>query len=56
METRFAISTYPDAAGISEKLDALIKSPIYSISRFAERPWHTTKEHILMYLALFQKP
>nr|WP_321303997.1 aminotransferase class III-fold pyridoxal phosphate-dependent enzyme [uncultured Sphaerochaeta sp.] len=35
MDTRFAISTYPDAAEISKKLDALIKSPIYSISREA---------------------
>ncbi len=35
MDTRFAISTYPDAAAISKKLDMLIKSPIYSISREA---------------------
>jgi len=33
MDTRFAISEYPDAAEVSAALDALIKKPIYSISK-----------------------
>ncbi|MFB0921568.1 MAG: aspartate aminotransferase family protein, partial [Oscillospiraceae bacterium] len=32
MDTRYAISVYPDAAKVSAELDALIKKPIYSIS------------------------
>ena len=35
MDTRFAISEYPDAVAINAELDALIKKPIYSISREA---------------------
>ncbi|MDD3903853.1 MAG: aminotransferase class III-fold pyridoxal phosphate-dependent enzyme, partial [Sphaerochaeta sp.] len=35
MDTRFAISTYPDAAAVTKKLDTLIKGPIYSIGREA---------------------
>ena len=35
MDTRFAISEYPNAAAITAQLDALIKKPIYSISRDA---------------------
>ncbi len=35
MDTRYAISQYPDAAKISAQLDALIKKPIHSISREA---------------------
>ena len=35
MDTRFAISEYPDAAVLTAQLDALIKKPIYSISRSA---------------------
>jgi glutamate-1-semialdehyde 2,1-aminomutase len=31
MDTRFAISEYPDAGEITRQLDALIKKPIYSI-------------------------
>lgn len=32
MDTRFAISEYPDAAKVSKQLDELIRKPIYSIS------------------------
>lgn len=32
MDTRFAISQYPDAAKINRQLDELIKKPIYTIS------------------------
>ena len=32
MDTRFAISQYPDANSISKKLDALIAQPIYSLA------------------------
>ncbi len=32
MDTRFAISEYPDAAKINRQLDELIKKPIYTIS------------------------
>ena len=35
MDTRFAITEYPDAAAITAQLDALIKKPIYSINRAA---------------------
>jgi len=35
MDTRFAISEYPNAAKISSQLDELIKKPIYSISKEA---------------------
>jgi len=35
MDTRFAISEYPDAAEINRELDELIKKPIYSISKNA---------------------
>lgn len=35
MDTRFAITEYPDAAVLTAQLDALIKKPIYSISRTA---------------------
>ena len=35
MDTRFAITEYPDAAVLTAQLDALIKKPIYSISRKA---------------------
>jgi len=35
MDTRFAITEYPDAAILTSQLDALIKKPIYSISREA---------------------
>lgn len=35
MDTRFAISTYPDCAAVTKKLDALIKGPMYSIARKA---------------------
>ena len=35
MDTRFAISEYHDAGLITAQLDALIKKPIYSISREA---------------------
>lgn len=35
MDTRFAISEYPDAGVITAQLDALIKKPIYSINRNA---------------------
>ncbi|ADY13864.1 aspartate aminotransferase family protein [Sphaerochaeta globosa] len=35
MDTRFAISTYPDCAAVTKKLDALIKGPVYSIARKA---------------------
>jgi len=35
MDTRFAISEYPDALAINAELDALIKKPIYSINRDA---------------------
>ncbi len=31
MDTRFAISEYPDAVAINKELDALIKKPIYSL-------------------------
>lgn len=31
MDTRFAISEYPDAASIIKQLDELIKKPIYTI-------------------------
>ncbi len=31
MDTRFAISQYPDAASVTKKLDALIAQPMYSI-------------------------
>jgi glutamate-1-semialdehyde 2,1-aminomutase len=31
MDTRFAISQYPDANEVSTALDALIQKPIYSI-------------------------
>ena len=31
MDTRFAITNYPDAAAITKKLDNLISQPIYSI-------------------------
>ena len=30
MDTRFAITEYPDAAVLTAELDALIKKPIYS--------------------------
>ena len=32
MDTRFAITEYPDAAVLTAELDALIKKPIYSIN------------------------
>ena len=32
MDTRFAITEYPDAAVLTAELDALIKKPIYSKS------------------------
>ncbi|MBO7682519.1 MAG: aminotransferase class III-fold pyridoxal phosphate-dependent enzyme, partial [Clostridia bacterium] len=32
MDTRFAISQYPDAVALNDELNALIKKPIYSIS------------------------
>ncbi len=32
MDTRFAISEYPDAVAVNKELDELIKKPIYSIS------------------------
>jgi glutamate-1-semialdehyde 2,1-aminomutase len=32
MDTRFAISEYPDAAKVTKQLDALIQKPIYSIT------------------------
>ena len=32
MDTRFAISQYPDAADINRKLNELIKKPIYTIT------------------------
>jgi len=35
MDTRFAITEYPDAAVLTAELDALIKKPIYSINRTA---------------------
>lgn len=35
MDTRFAISEYPDAAALNAKLNALIEKPIYSINRDA---------------------
>ena len=35
MDTRFAISEYPDAIAINKELDALIKKPVYSINRQA---------------------
>ena len=35
MDTRFAITEYPDASQLTAQLDALIKKPIYSISRKA---------------------
>ncbi|MGE4583559.1 MAG: aspartate aminotransferase family protein [Sphaerochaeta sp.] len=35
MDTRFAISSYPDATVITKKLDDLIRLPIYSIGRDA---------------------
>ena len=35
MDTRFAITEYPDAAVLTAQLDALIKKPIYSINRTA---------------------
>ena len=35
MDTRFAISEYPDAAALNAQLNALIKKPIYSINRDA---------------------
>ena len=35
MDTRFAITEYPDATVLNAELDALIKKPIYSISRSA---------------------
>ncbi|MGE4454724.1 MAG: aspartate aminotransferase family protein [Sphaerochaeta sp.] len=35
MDTRFAISQYPEATIITEQLDALIQKPIYSIGREA---------------------
>ena len=35
MDTRFAITEYPNAAALTAQLDALIKKPIYSISRAA---------------------
>ena len=31
MDTRFAISEYPDAIAINQELDELIKKPIYSL-------------------------
>ena len=33
MDTRFAISEYPDAKAINKELDELIKKPIYSLNR-----------------------
>ena len=33
MDTRFAITEYPDAAVLTAQLDALLKKPLYSISR-----------------------
>ena len=35
MDTRFAITEYPNAAALTAQLDALIKKPIYSINREA---------------------
>ena len=35
MDTRFAITEYPNAAALTAQLDALIKKPIYSINRAA---------------------
>ena len=35
MDTRFAITEYPNAAALTAELDALIKKPIYSINRAA---------------------
>ena len=32
MDTRFAISDYVDAKAVTEKLDNLIRQPIYSIT------------------------
>ena len=32
MDTRFAISQYPDAAAVNSKLNELIKMPIYTIT------------------------
>ena len=32
MDTRFAISQYPDAAAVTKKLDYLIKQPMHSIN------------------------
>ena len=31
MDTRFAISKYPDAEAVTRQLDALIAKPIYTI-------------------------
>ena len=35
MDTRYAITTYPDANAVTKQLDALIKEPIHSIAREA---------------------
>ena len=32
MDTRFAISEYPDAAAVNQQLNELIKKPIYTVT------------------------
>ena len=41
MDTRFAISQYPDAAAINKQLDELIKKPVYTISPEALAKYET---------------
>lgn len=41
MDTRFAISDYPDARAVNAKLDALIQKPIYTITPDALKKYET---------------
>jgi len=41
MDARYAISTYPDAAAVTKKLDRLIEQPIYSITPGALKLYET---------------
>ena len=47
MDTRFAITEYPNAAALTAQLDALIKKPIYSINRAALMNKNTSRRSAL---------